>query len=136
MHGLIFVTWEKYLAERFKGSVLGQYREAIGETPATSPLASRVYEDATLLAGVNAGSRITGLPADRLLREFGRYFILNGLTRHLCAYLLNQVHSGRDLLLAMHDAHEQMSRLPDGLTPPIVSVCSPARYAKWIGPDL
>jgi hypothetical protein len=29
------------------------------------------------------------------------------------------VQSARDLLLAMHDAHEQMSRLPDGLTPPL-----------------
>ena len=119
MHGLMFVTWEKYLSERFKGSVLGQYRDAIGETPATSPLASRVYDDALLLAGVSAASRITGMPADRLLQEFGRYFIINGLTRHLCAYLLTQVHSGRELLLAMHDAHEQMGRLPDGLTPPL-----------------
>jgi len=119
MHGLIFVTWEKYLTERFEGSVMGRYREAIGETPATSPLASRVYDDATLLAGVGAASRITGMPADRLLREFGRYFITNGLTRHLCAYLLTQVHGARDLLLAMRDAHEQMSRLPDGLTPPL-----------------
>lgn len=119
MHGLIFATWEKYLAERFTGSVLGQYREAIGETPTTSPLASRVYDDAALVAGVKAASRITGMPVDRLMREYGRYFIINGLTRHLCAYLLTQVHSGRDLLLAMHDAHEQMSRLPDGLTPPL-----------------
>ncbi|HEU0003705.1 MAG TPA: heme NO-binding domain-containing protein [Ktedonobacteraceae bacterium] len=119
MHGLVFVTWEKYLAERFKGSVLAEYRDAIGETPATSPLASRVYDDAMLLAGVGAASRITGLPPDRLLHEYGHYFITNGLTRHLCAYLLTQVHSGRDLLLAMHDAHEQMSRLPDGLAPPL-----------------
>ena len=52
MHGIIFVTWEKYLAERFRGGVLFKYREAIGETPSTSPLASRVYSDETLLAGV------------------------------------------------------------------------------------
>jgi hypothetical protein len=119
MHGLIFVTWEKYLAERFRGAVLGDYREAIGETPATAPLASRVYSDDVLLAGVGTASRITGLPADTLLREFGCYFMTNGLTRHLCAYLLTQVQSGRDLLLAMHDAHEQMGRIPDGLTPPL-----------------
>lgn len=119
MHGLIFVTWEKYLSERFRGSVLKEYRDALGETPASKPLTSRVYDDATLLAGVSVVSRTTGMPAERLLREFGRYFITNGLTRHLCAYLLTQVQSGRDLLLTMHDAHEQMSRLPDGLTPPL-----------------
>ena len=119
MHGLIFVTWEKYLNERFGGKTLRAYREAIGETPATAPLTSRVYDDAVLLAGVTTLNKITHVAPDTLLREFGRYFILNGLTRHLCAYLLTQVKNARDLLLTMHDAHEQMSRLPEGLTPPL-----------------
>ena len=52
MHGLIFVTWEKYLAERFGVTTLRKYRDALGETSATAPLTSRVYEDAVLLAGV------------------------------------------------------------------------------------
>jgi hypothetical protein len=91
----------------------------MGETPATAPLVSRVYNDATMLAGVGAACQLTGLPADTLLREYGRYFMINGLTRHLCAYLLTQVHSGRELLLMMRQAHEQMSRTPDGLTPPL-----------------
>ncbi len=119
MHGLIFVTWEKYVAERFGGTTLREYREVLGETPATAPLPSRVYEDAVLLAGVTTINNITHVAPETLLREFGRYFILNGLTRHLCAYLLTQVNSARDLLLTMHDAHEQMSRLPEGLTPPL-----------------
>ncbi|HEX6477252.1 MAG TPA: heme NO-binding domain-containing protein [Ktedonobacteraceae bacterium] len=121
MHGLIFVTWEKYLAERFGSKLLNNYRSTIGETAATSPLASRVYDDATLLAGVGAAVKLTQLPADTLLWEYGRYFMMNGLTSHLCAYLLTQVHSGRDLLLTMRDAHAQMRRTPDGLTPPLFS---------------
>src|ERR1700730_9448967 len=52
MQGLIFVTWEKSLAERFGTSLLNTYRNKIGETPAHSPLASRVYDDAVLLTGV------------------------------------------------------------------------------------
>src|SRR5581483_8250176 len=62
---------------------------------------------------------ITRVAVDTLLEEYGHYFIANGLTRHRCAYLLSQVHNGRDLLLAMRDAHEQMKQLPDGLTPPL-----------------
>src|SRR2546426_6769185 len=77
MHGLIFVTWEKYLSERFGPSLLSQYRAAIGETAATAPLASRVYDDATLLAGVGVAHQLTHLPVDVLLRQFGRYFLLN-----------------------------------------------------------
>jgi Predicted hydrocarbon binding protein (contains V4R domain) len=119
MHGLIFVTWENYLNERFGGPLLATYRKMIGETAATAPLASRVYADTTLLAGVGAASQLTGLAADTLLYEYGRYFILNGLTSHLCAYLLRRVHSGQNLLLMMRKAHFQMSLTPDGLTPPL-----------------
>jgi len=121
MHGLIFVTWEKYLTERFGSELLNSYRAAIGETAATGPLASRVYDDATLLAGVGAACQLTRRSADTLLWEYGRYFMLNGLTNHLCAYLLTQVKSGRELLLAMRDAHAQMRRTPDGITPPLFS---------------
>ena len=119
MHGLIFVTWEKFLAERFGSELLHQYRDTIGESTATAPLASRVYDDATLLAGVGAACQLTGRPAETLLRDYGRYFMLNGLTSHLCAYLLTQVQSGKELLLTMRQAHQQMRRTPDGLTPPL-----------------
>jgi hypothetical protein len=119
MLGLIFVTWEKYLRDRFGDELLDQYRSALGETAADSPLASRLYDDATLLAGVDAAHKLTHISVDTLLWEYGRYFILNGLTSHLCAYLLAQVHSGCDLLLAMRDAHAQMRRVPGGLTPPL-----------------
>ena len=69
------------------------------------PIANRLYDDATLVAGVRTASELTGLSVDTLLREYGRYFILNGLTGHLCTYLLTQVQSSRDLLLTMRDAH-------------------------------
>lgn len=119
MHGLIFMTWEKYLAERFDSSFLNTYRETIGETVATIPLANRLYDDATLLAGVGAASELSGLPAETLLREYGRYFIMNGLTGHLCMYILSSVHSGRDLLLSMRDSHARLRRTLDGLVPPL-----------------
>jgi hypothetical protein len=119
MQGIIFVTWEKYLAERFGNAFLNLYRETIGETQATVPLTSRVYEDELLLAGVGAASKLTHFPIETLLREYGRYFLVNGLTSHLCAYLLAQAHSGRELLLMMRQAHAQMRKNPDGLTPPV-----------------
>jgi hypothetical protein len=119
MHGLIFVTWEKYLAERFSTSFLALYREKIGETPATAPLTSRVYDDKLLLTGVATVNELTRVPVDSLLREYGRYFLMNGLTGSLCSHLLTRVHSGRELLLTMRDAHTQMRRMPAGLTPPV-----------------
>lgn len=119
MHGLIFVTWEKYLADRFGSSLLTSYRAKIGETAATAPQANHVYEDAILLAGVTAANELTGMPVDTLLREYGHYFIVNGLTSYLCAFLLKQVHHTKDLLLTMRNAHAQLRRSPDTLTPPL-----------------
>lgn len=124
MHGLIFVTWEKFLHERFGPELFGAYRAAIGETATTAPLSSRVYDDAHLLAGVGSASKLTHVSEESLLREYGRYFMLNGLTGHLCAYLLNQVHSGRELLLIMRDAHAQMRQTGDALTPPLFAYTS------------
>ena len=127
MHGLIFMTWEKYLAERFGSLFLDAYRHAIGETKANVPLATRLYDDTTLVAGVHAASTIADLPADTLLREYGRYFILNGLTSHLCAYILSHVHSGRELVLAMRDAHARLRLTQEGLTPPLFEYGMPSR---------
>ncbi|HEU4784762.1 MAG TPA: heme NO-binding domain-containing protein, partial [Ktedonobacterales bacterium] len=101
MHGLVFVTWEKYLEARFGADMLHRYRNAIGEGVYDAPLVNRVYDDSMLLAGVAEASRLTRLPARSLLYEYGSYFITNGLTRRQCAYLLSQAHNGRDLLLAM-----------------------------------
>jgi hypothetical protein len=119
MQGIIFVTWEKYLNDRFGHTFLNLYRETIGETSTTVPLTSRVYQDELLLAGVGAASQLSHFPVDTLLREYGRYFLINGLTSHLCAYLLAQAHNGRELLLMMRQAHAQMRKNPDGLTPPV-----------------
>ncbi|HVB72642.1 MAG TPA: heme NO-binding domain-containing protein [Ktedonobacteraceae bacterium] len=119
MQGIIFVTWEKYLNDQFGSAFLQLYRETIGESVANVPLTSRVYDDALLLAGVGAASNLAGVPVESLLRAYGRYFLVNGLTSHLCAYLLSQVHSGRDLVLTMRQAHARMRHTPDGLTPPV-----------------
>jgi hypothetical protein len=119
MQGLIFVTWENYLAEQFGSRLLEDYRVALGETWDNRPLVSRVYADAALLQGVAAATTLTGASADALLRGYGHYFLLNGLTSRLCTYLLSQIDNGRDLLLAMCSAHKQMGSATQGVTPPL-----------------
>ncbi len=121
MHGLLFVTWEKYIAERFGQPIFQIYRDSIGETATTAPIASRMYSDETFIAGVQALCGLTGMTPNTVFREYGRYFIVNGLTSHLCAYFLMRVHNGRELLLAMREGHAQMRRIPGGLTPPLFS---------------
>ncbi|HEY7985054.1 MAG TPA: heme NO-binding domain-containing protein [Ktedonobacterales bacterium] len=117
MHGLVFVTWENYLGERFGSGLLHTYREQVRHTPAEVVLASKFYDDEALLAGVAVAHQLTHTPVDTLLREFGQHFMLDGLASRLCEYLLTRVHSARDLLLAMGDAHAQMSAT--GVTPPL-----------------
>jgi predicted hydrocarbon binding protein len=119
VHGLIFVTWEKFLLERFGQSVVGTYREAIGGTDASVALVSRIYDDEVLLKGVGAVTKMTGKPVNILLREYGRYFLNNSLTSRLCTYLLTRVNNSRDLLLMMRTAHAQMRRTADTMVPPV-----------------
>lgn len=126
MHGLIFVTWEKYLSERFGTLFLQTYRETIGETLSNLPVANRLYDDTILLAGVGAASKQADLPVDTLLREYGRYFIINGLTGHLCSYILSNVHNSRDLLLTMRDAHARLRRTMHGMVPPLFEYGKPS----------
>jgi len=119
MKGIIFVVWEKYLDERFGSKFLHSYRDAIGESDTNLPLTGRTYPDAMLVQGLKTASRMTSLTEDRLMVEYGRYFMINGLVEYLCGYLLAQSWCGYDLLLQMRDAHAQMRRTPDGLTPPL-----------------
>lgn len=119
MLGLIFMTWEKYLSERFGNALLQYYRAQMGETSATALMASRYYDDELMLQGVSLISQITHLPVDTLLHEYGRYFVTNALTGKLCAYLLSQIHSGRELLLAMRDTHTRLRVAFEGASPPV-----------------
>ncbi len=134
MHGLIFVTWEKYLSERFGEAVLSKYRAAqSGRAVSQAPLlASQIYDDATLVAGVGLASQLTGLPAEVLLREYGQYFQMNGLTSHFCAYVVNQFQSGRDLLLAMSAVHSQLHNVHSGVTPPLFKYELPANNPRGL----
>lgn len=119
MKGIIFVVWEKYLNDRFGSKFIDTYREQIGETRDQLPISGRTYPDELLVKGVQTASQLSFLSADRLMVEYGRYFMLNGLVEYLCGYLLAQSWNGADLLLQMRDAHAQMRRTPDGLEPPL-----------------
>lgn len=119
MKGIIFVVWEKYLNERFGSKFIDSYRESIGEPKDQLPITGRVYPDELLLKGLHAASQLSFVAQDRLLFEYGKYFMINGLVEYLCGYLLAQAWTAYDLVLLMRDAHAQMRRTPDGLEPPL-----------------
>lgn len=119
MKGIILVVWEKYLNERFGSKFIDTYREHLGETRDRLPISGRTYPDELLVKGVQTASQLSFMSEDRLMVEYGRYFMLNGLVEYLCGYLLAQAWTGYDLLLQMRDAHAQMRRTPDGVEPPL-----------------
>jgi hypothetical protein len=119
MKGIIFVVWEKYLAERFGTDFINIYRKEIEESPDQLPVSGRTYPDALFVRGLRAASSLSFFTEDRLMFEYGRYFMRNGLVEYLCGYLLAQAWNAADLLLLMRDAHAQMRRTPDGVEPPL-----------------
>ncbi|GCE47973.1 heme-NO-binding protein [Thermosporothrix hazakensis] len=119
MHGLVVYTWEKYLRERYGEQFLSWYRDSMGQPQDNQPLIEHIYLDEEVVRGVMLASQAQGVSVDQLLREYGRYFITNITTNHRCAYLLDSVTSGRDLLLKMGEAHAQMHRASEMVTPPL-----------------
>jgi len=119
MKGIIFVVWEKYLTDRFGSNFIDLYRKEIGEPKDQLPVSARVYPDALLVKGLHTASQLSFVSEDRLMFEYGRYFMLNGLVEYLCGYLLARAWNAADLLLLMRDAHAQMRRTPDGVEPPL-----------------
>jgi hypothetical protein len=119
MKGIIFVVWEKYLNDRFGSDFIATYRKHIGESVDQLPVSGRTYPDALLVKGLQTASGLSYLPEDRLMFEYGRYFMLNGLVEYLCGHLLARAWNAADLLLLMRDAHAQMRRTHDGVEPPL-----------------
>lgn len=119
MKGIIFVVWEKYLAERFGSSFVEKYRNTIGKATYQFPATDRVYPDLLLIQGLQTASQLSMVQEDRLMFEYGHYFMLNGLVEYLCGYLLAQSWNAADLLLQMRGAHAQMRRTADGVEPPL-----------------
>ncbi|HEX3640656.1 MAG TPA: heme NO-binding domain-containing protein [Ktedonobacteraceae bacterium] len=119
MHGLIFATWEKFLADRYGEVALGIYRSSIAGTGADIPLVTRTYPDEVLLKGVTATSKVTGVAPSILLYLYGEYFITNNFTSHVCSHLLEGIHSARDLLLTMRMAHQQLNHASSEIVPPL-----------------
>lgn len=105
MHGFILVVWEKYLFEQYGESTLAAYRNAIANTPASIPLASRVYDDAFLLKNLDIVIQATGKTTNTLLRDFGRYLMTSSQTARFCSYIYSRAHNARDLLLLMYSSH-------------------------------
>lgn len=124
MHGLFLVTWENFLGERFGDALLHAYRIALKEEPATVPLISKAYNDEKLFQGVDMAHKLTRIPTDALLRDFGYFFVINGLTSHICTYLLSRVKNGRELLLTMQEVHARMQGTSNGIPPPFFT-CEP-----------
>lgn len=121
MHGLIMVTWEKFLQERFGTAIVNAYRNEISHLESGLTLMSRVYDDRVLFTGLAAVVNATGKNMDTLLKEFGHYFLTNSLTDRMCSYLLTRVNNARDLLLMMSTAHAQMRRSSQQVMAPIFS---------------
>jgi len=94
MKGIIFVVWEKYLNDRFGSKFIDTYRAQIGESKDQLPISGRTYPDELLVKGLQAASHLSFLTPDRLMVEYGRYFMLNGLVEYLCGYLLAQSWNG------------------------------------------
>lgn len=93
MHGLIFVTFEKFVEKRFGEAALSLYRSYLDQEIGSHRhvLINQVYSDEVLIKGIELLCAHQGIPVERLLHAYGHYYITNELTGYLCLHLLQQV---------------------------------------------
>ncbi|MBA2678936.1 MAG: heme NO-binding domain-containing protein [Ktedonobacteraceae bacterium] len=120
MHGLVFVTFENFLRQTFGLELLMQVRTYKKDHNAPPIfLENQIYPDELLFGLLTYVCELVDMSPDDALRAYGKYYITNELTGHLCAYLLQRVSTAQELLLTMSKAHEQMQKASQDVTPPL-----------------
>src|SRR5579859_2133137 len=125
MHGIIFVSWDRFLRAKFGEAFFQQYRAAMRQNGHAISLVNQTYPDEHLIQALTFVSQQKNTDIDTILRSFGQYYIVNELTGFVCAALLEKVKSAKELLLLMADAHLQLKqascemRTPHLIAPPV-----------------
>lgn len=110
MHGIIFVSWDRFLRAKFGDVFFQEYRTEMKQKGHGISLLNQTYPDEHLIKALTFVSQQQNMSIDTILRSFGQYYIMNELTGFVCAALLERVKSARELLLVMADAHSQLEQ--------------------------
>src|SRR5437764_10285153 len=110
MHGIVFVSWDRFLQAKFGGIFFQKYRAEMKQRGHVISLINQTYPDQHLLQALAFVSQQQNTSIDTILRSFGQYYIMNELTGFVCAALLEKVKSAKELLLVMADAHSQLKQ--------------------------
>jgi len=123
MQGLILVTWESFLSHQFGEAFVTLYRKSLKQAPSEAPLVSRTYADEVLPKAVEAAAGLAKIDTQRMLYEYGRYFMTSPLVNHLCGYIFSRIHNAHDMILVMRKAYTQIGHY-NGVAPPLFA-CVP-----------
>ena len=110
MHGIIFVSWDRFLQTTFGDFFFQRYRAEMKQKGHLISLMNQTYPDEHLIQALTFVCQQQQISMDALLRSFGQYYIVNELTGFVCAALLQKVKSAKELLLVMADAHLQLKQ--------------------------
>src|SRR5437667_3421643 len=110
MHGIIFVSWDRFLRATFGDVFLHQYRAEMKQKGHSISLMNQTYPDDHLIQALTFVCQKQNISMDALLRSFGQYYIVSELTGFVCAALLQKVKSAKELVLVMADAHLQLKQ--------------------------
>jgi hypothetical protein len=124
MQGLILVTWEKFLTDRFGDAFVALYRKAIKQAPSDTPLVSRTYTDEVLQTAIIVAVKLAKIDIQHILYEYGRYFMISPLVNHLYGYVFSRIHNTRDLILVMRKAHMHIGQHNKETSRPLFT-CTP-----------
>jgi predicted hydrocarbon binding protein len=76
------------------------------------------YPDEMTVALVKAASEVSGLPAETVMLEYGKFMVPNTLKNHYPTYFVLAGSSPREFLLNMDRIHEEVTRSVSNAVPP------------------
>ena len=76
------------------------------------------YPDEMTLALLKAASKVTGLPMETLMVEYGKFMVPNTLRRHYSTYIALAGSTAREFLLNLDRVHSEVTKSISNAAPP------------------
>jgi len=115
MHGLIFIELKKYVETKFDSATWEKLLEKAGQKHQLY-LAATVYPDSDILKLVTTACEMTGLTANAVLEDFGRFIAPDLVEQY--KFLINPNWGLLDFLANTEETIHKIVRFHKGVTPP------------------
>ncbi|MBI5017505.1 MAG: heme NO-binding domain-containing protein [Deltaproteobacteria bacterium] len=121
MRGIINKGIEELVLERWGDAAWNEVKRLAGCDEPFFAVSSS-YPDETTAALIDAASRVSGLPPESVMIEYGKYVVPHSLKRHYPSFFALAGASPRQFLLNLNRVHREVTKSIRGARPPFFRI--------------